>query len=386
MRKRRKFARQVVMTPTPASRRPIFLRHFLKRKGFTLTEVMVASVLLSIVIFVAWTGLISVMNISQAAQAKTARQIELNTALDVMTAEVRRAQNINRSGAIAADGSTISVKDVVSNSGLDLDDLGPYGEIALYLELPTNLEHPMCSTANGPVMADTVDRIIYDVRPSPSGWLSPSAVVRYGRLPNPDGTIDPCTQPVANDIMADALTDVDDAPTCDGVLTGSAGFHTCTQGENVQLLFKSEIEGLDVELVSRSVTTRSASFTPVMEPQETPSLTLMISRDDEAKAKDYVDLAWVWSGPNVDERYTRLQDFLVGDDIWPYDVYIQHGEKNLKTPLGDLKSTTGINMRYHLTGDSKNACFEVEGTTPDQETVRSNRVCVLEDKLHDSQS
>ncbi len=387
MKKLNRIIRKVIVTcSTRHGRSRTYQRRILKRQGFTLTELMVASLLLSIVISVAWTGLISMMNMSQAAQAKSARQIELNTALDVMTTEVRQAKAINRSGAIAANGSTISVQDVAESAGVNLNDLGPYGDIALYLELPTTLRDATCPTANGPVVADTVDKVVYDVRPSPTGWMSPNAVVRYGRIPNLDGSINPCSAPVANDIMADSLSDVAEDPSCKGILTGSPGFHTCTQGDNVELLFKSTIQDLDTKQASRHVTLRQASFSPPPDPtEEMPTLNLSLSfkkPDEKPKEREEVYLTWNWSGTEVDGRYQELGTYkLKSSEPWPYKVNIQDGDKTLKAPVGDPKSPGGINMTYELRKTPGNACFMVEGVTPEQETIESNQVCIVNGEI-----
>ncbi|ABW30794.1 hypothetical protein AM1_5853 [Acaryochloris marina MBIC11017] len=48
---------------------------------------------------------------------------------------------------------------------------------------------------------------MYDVRPSTRDWLAPNSVYRFGRVPRSDGSIDPCSNPVASDTLVDAIAE-----------------------------------------------------------------------------------------------------------------------------------------------------------------------------------
>lgn len=221
--------------------RPLFSAGLRQRQsagaGFTLVELLVAGVISTIVILVAWSGLVSAMSISQTAQARSARQAELNRALDFMTNEIRMARSINQSATLTANGTTVSLNDVVTSAGVNLASLGSYGTLGLYLERPIAEAPTICPVggpnagAAPPAPAD-FDPIVYDIRPSPSGWLQPRMVARYGRVPLADGTINPCSSPVSSDPMVDALsTTMKTTPTCSGVLSGDGGFYSCVEGK-----------------------------------------------------------------------------------------------------------------------------------------------------------
>ena len=218
---------------------------------------------------VAWTGVISALNLGNKAQAITARRLEMTRAIDLMANEIRQAQAINRSGTTVANGSTVSLADVVQQGGVTLNQLGPYGEISLYLEIPFTQNAPeICPSGtdygnSSPAGPSGYDPVVYDVRDSPMGWLPPKVVTRYGRIPQSNGTLDPCSRPVANDIVADSLAATNSNATCpNGVLAGQGGFQTCTQGETVELLFKSSIDGVKTVDSDTTITQRSQNFSP----------------------------------------------------------------------------------------------------------------------------
>jgi prepilin-type N-terminal cleavage/methylation domain-containing protein len=246
---------------------------FRRNQGFTLIELLVASLLTSVVILIAWNGVISAMTMSQVAEARTVRQSELNKALDFMTNEIRMARSINESETLTANGTTVTLENVATSGGVNLSALGNYGTIGLYLERPTSINIPaVCPTggpnagAPPPSPAD-FDPIVYDIRTSPSGWLQPRMVARYGRVPSSDGTINPCNNPISSDPMIDALsTTMKTTPACSGVLSGNGGFYSCVDGKEVNLFFQSDISNTEVRQVSSSVVSRVQDIQPQTAP------------------------------------------------------------------------------------------------------------------------
>ncbi len=246
---------------------------FGKNRGFTLIELLVASLLTSVVILISWNGVISAMTMSQVAEVRSARQSELNKALDFMTNEIRMARSINQSETLTANGATVSLEDVATSVGVNLSALGNYGTIGLYLERPTRNDIPATCPAGGPNAgapppspAD-FDPIVYDIRPSPSGWLQPRMVARYGRVPSSDGTINPCNNPISSDPMIDALSiTMKTTPACSGVLSGAGGFYSCVDGKEVNLFFQSDISNAEVRQVNSSVVSRVQDIQPQTAP------------------------------------------------------------------------------------------------------------------------
>ena len=255
--------------------RPFRREKFAKssNQGFTLIELLVAGILGAVVILVAWSGLISAMSMSQEAQSRSARQAELYKALDFMTNEIRMARSINASSTLTANGTTVSLPDVVTSAGVDLANLGSYGTFGLYLERPTGTNIPTICPVGGPnagvappTPAD-FDPIVYDIRPSPSGWLQPRMLARYGRVPAADGMINPCSSPVSSDPMIDALSTTRQSnPTCSGVLSGAGGFYSCVEGKQVNLFFQSDISKVEARQVSSTVASRVLDIQPQTAP------------------------------------------------------------------------------------------------------------------------
>jgi type II secretory pathway pseudopilin PulG len=326
--------------------------------GFTLIELLVACLLVSVVILVAWTGLLSIMNMTQAAEARTARQTELNQALDFMTNEIRMARTINQSAAAKANGSTVTLEDVVTSSGLPLSNLGSYGDIGLYLERQTSSTIPAICPAGGPnagspppAPAD-YDQVVYDIRPSPNGWLTPKILMRYGRVPNSSGIINPCSNPISGDPMADALAATRTPPACSGVLSGNGGFYSCVTDNQADLLFQSAINNVETKQVSSSVSSRLQSLNP--SPPST--LTLNVNR---IKA-DKVSLDWTWFGSGNVSYYEVNSRFNSNDTT----IYTGTG-------------TTIPKFKISSVGAGNSICFVVTAHTASSKTVDSNRPCVI---------
>lgn len=326
--------------------------------GFTLIELLIASLLVSVVILIAWTGLLSIMNMTQAAEARTARQAELTQALDFMTNEIRMARSINQSSTVKANGSTVPLADVVTSTGLNLADLGSYGDIGLYIERDTSPNIPATCPANGPnaglpppAPAD-YDRIVYDIRPSPNGWLTPKILMRYGRVPSADGAINPCSTPISGDPMADALAATRTPPSCAGVLSGNGGFYSCITNNQADLLFQSAISNVGTRQVTSSVVSRLQSITP--SPPSTLTLTAFL------KKKDQVNLDWTWFGSG---------------NVSNYDVLVEWNGTTNTINAGTYTSMYKYKLKFAKKGDQ--VCFVVKAQTSSPTKIDSNRECVI---------
>jgi prepilin-type N-terminal cleavage/methylation domain-containing protein len=331
--------------------------------GFTLIELLVASLLVSVVILVSWTGLVSVMNMTQAAEARTARQAELTQALDFMTNEIRMARSINQSATAKANGSTVTLADVVTSTGLNLTSLGSYGDIGLYLERDTSSNIPTVCPVGGPnaglpppAPAD-YDRIVYDIRPSPNGWLTPKILMRYGRVPSADGEINPCSSPISGDPMADALAATRTPPSCSGVLSGNGGFYSCINNNQADLLFQSAISNVGTRQVSSSVSSRLQSITPL--PPSTVTLTATL------KKKDQVNLDWTWFGSGNVSSYEVQREWDDDDDDNNTNIIY----------TGTDTSLYKHKIKFAEKGDQ--VCFLVKATTSSPTKIESNRACVI---------
>ena len=207
------------------------------------------------------------MNMSAIAEAKSARQLEINRATDFVTEEIRKAKYINTDGTTVVDGTTTDIVDLLNNQGFDLTKLGNYGDLTLYLEVPAVNSPPLTCPQGGPNAGSPppspsdFDQVIYDIRASSSEWLAPRTVMRYGRIHDFNSSFNPCDSPVASDPIADALSDDGTiTPNCSGTLTGGAGFYTCGEDSQTRLIFQSTLVDSTIEEVSSNVTSRVQSF------------------------------------------------------------------------------------------------------------------------------
>jgi Prokaryotic N-terminal methylation motif len=336
-------------------------RQYSSSAGLSLIELLVATVITAVVILIVGDGLVSALNASKVAEARTARRTELNRAFDFMTNEIRMAQSINRTNTLSATG-TDNIEAVVNNAGLTRSQLGDYGTIGLYLEIPIDVKAPAICPVGGPNAGQAPptpvdrDQVVYDIRPSSQGWLSPRSITRYGRVPQSSGVINPCSSPVGSDTLIDAISiDMKTAPNCPApsILTGAEGFMACVTGAQVDLLLQSNVVGTQVRRLSSSALSRPMTARPALQLLTArPSAT---STDPNA-----VDLSWKWTGYGTGATFKVYQAM----------------EDNV-----DSKATiydgTSLSTIATLTGSSRtNNCFIVEASNGGA-TAKSDIECVM---------
>lgn len=233
--------------------------------GFTLVELLVAVAITGIVITVAGFGLVAILQADNKAEAQTERRGELNRALGFIADEIRMARRVNTTGDTT---TTASAAVSASNPALSL---GNADTLVLYLEIPITGNIPTTCPSGGPnagsppPQPSTYDRVIYDIRSSrQTSWLGPRVIDRYGRIPTSDGTIDPCSTPVASKALVDSISDTGTAPTCDSpaVLSGTEGFYVCVNGRKADLYINGKLTSdsgnTDTYSVNSSVFARSS--------------------------------------------------------------------------------------------------------------------------------
>jgi type II secretory pathway pseudopilin PulG len=330
--------------------------------GLTLIELLVATAITTVVILIVGNGLLSALNATKVAEARTARRTELNRAFDFMTNEIRMAQSINRTNSLSVNDTT-TLESVVNDAGLNRSQLGDYGTIALYLEIPIDTEAPAKCPANGP-NADQPpptptdrDLVVYDIRPSSQGWLSPRSINRYGRIPQSSGVINPCSSPIGSDTLVDAIsTAMRTTPNCPSpsILTGAEGFMACVNGAQVDLLFQSNVVGAQVRRLSSSALSRPMTARPALQLSSVrPSST---APDDSNK----VDLSWSWTGYGSGATFKVYQ--------------AMEGDESSETEIYNGAATTVVAT---LSGGSRaNNCFVVEATNGGA-TAKSDIECLL---------
>lgn len=306
-------------------------------RGFTLIELLVAVVISTIVISVAGFGIVTILTMNDRAEASIERQVDLNRAFDFLTNEIRMAQKINFTTTTAANGTTVTVDDVVASSGLDLAELGNYGTAILYLEIPID-NPPVVCPANSPNAGfappepSNYDRVIYDLRPNTGVWLNPRVINRYGRIPSLNGTIDPCSNPVSEDVFVDAISDVDINPTnCDppAVLSGSGGFYACTRDLQVDLYLRSRGNNTTAyNLASKAVSRLGNSMAE--------ALTLSGTR---LFGTNTMNLTWTWAGASSGVTF-RLIRSVNKNETEEYSGSNLNASSTLSGNLNDLNCYT----------------------------------------------
>ncbi len=329
--------------------------------GLTLIELLVATLITTVVILIVGDGLISALNASKVAEAKTARRTELNRAFDFMTNEIRMAQSINRTDNLSVNG-TVTVEDVVNDAGLTRSQLGDYGAIALYLEIPIEVKAPAICPADGPnanqppPTPSDRDRVVYDIRPSSQGWLSPRSVTRYGRIPQSSGAVNPCSSPVGSDTLVDAIsTAMNNIPDCPApsILTGAEGFMACVNGAQVDLLFQSNVVGSQVRRLNSSALSRPMTARPALQLSS-------VRPSSGSTDPNAIDLSWFWAGYGSGANF-KVYQAIEGDAASKTKIY---EGSNLSIPAT-------------LNGSSRtNNCFIVEATDG-AATAKSDTECVI---------
>lgn len=322
-------------------------------RGFTLVELLVALVISTIVIGIAGFGITTILTMDNKAEASIERQVDLNRAFDFLTNEIRMAKRINFTATTAANGTTVSVDDVVNSSGINLSELGDYGTIVLYLEIPINDPPGVCPADSpnaglAPPEPSDRDRVVYDIRATTGLWLDPQVINRYGRIPNLDGIIDPCSNPVQSDIFVDAISDIDINPTnCTppAVLSGSGGFYACTEGLKVDLYLRGRGTNKTAYNIASKAVSRLSSG-------NTTPLTLSGTR----LSTNTMNLSWTWTGAPSGVTFKLVQR-VNGVDT-------------------EIYSGSALNASSTLSGNPNDVnCYTVIAIVGSNTPINSNQVC-----------
>lgn len=322
--------------------------------GFTLVELLVAALISIIVISMAGFGIVTILAINKKAEAMTERRIDLSRAFDFITNEIRMSRRINRTATTVANGTTITVDDVVT-SGLSLSALGSHGTIVLYLEIPITSAIPATCPAGGPNAGSVpptpadYDRVVYDIRSNTTTWLGPRVINRYGRIPKSDGTIDPCSDPISSDILVDSISDtnISPTPTCNfpAVLSGTKGFYACVNGRQVDVYLQSRVTDTEAHnLTSRAVSRlRSSTTEPVP-----------ILAGTRTSGTNTMNLSWTWTGGSV-----------------TFKLYQRAGGVTT-----EIYSGSDLSASSTLTGMAGEPnCYTVTATVGSNTSPYSNQVC-----------
>lgn len=153
-------------------------KSFSSSAGFTLIELLVAASITTIVVALAGSGVVAMLQSSNKAQSENLRRVELNRALDFINEEVRMAKSITTD---ASANLTTVAKDFKSS-----------GTPVLTLEIP-----------------GVSQRVIYYLKDASSPWAGPKVIYRWGPTFDGDGKYtDPTTPNTWKDsLLVDFIAD-----------------------------------------------------------------------------------------------------------------------------------------------------------------------------------
>ncbi|NJM65424.1 MAG: prepilin-type N-terminal cleavage/methylation domain-containing protein [Acaryochloris sp. RU_4_1] len=322
-----------------------------KTQGFTLIELLIAAAIIGLVISLAGFGVVTATQSNKRTEAIAARRYDLSRAFDFISNEIRMATRINQTTALTATDSA-SMANLLTSVGLSVP-----GIPVLYLEVPITSNIPTICPADGPnagappPQPTTYDLVVYDIRPSSQDWLGPNSIYRYGRIPKTDGTIDPCSDPVASDTLVDAISDqIDNSSNCPtpGILMGAEGFQVCVRGSQVDLFMRSKISSVEIHRLSSTATSRTGNS------QVAPFLNAT-----RQPGTNTVNLSWQWNTPGTDTTFAVTKE--VTDAKQTTEIY---NGSNLNT-VTQMTGSTGDQHCYTVTASvgtitsptSNKACF-----------------------------
>lgn len=218
-------------------------------KGFTLPELLVAATISLGVVSLGGFGLVSILTSSQVTNAQNERRMELNRALEFISAEVRQSEKIEKDVAAAA-----KLSDFTKNL--------PTGA------QPTLMVYP--ESGGTP--------IVYYVAPSLNNtWRGPKVVYRWGpRIDNNGSYLDANTpSDWTHEPLIDLIEENGVLPTCSSGWSGNgtAGFFACVndtgniaelyqQGRVVKNLGSSETYQVNTTTVTRPMKVTVPTFVP----------------------------------------------------------------------------------------------------------------------------
>lgn len=323
--------------------------------GFTLVELMVASVITSLVVSLAGFGVVTATQANKRTESIAARRYDLSRAFDFISNEIRMANRINQSQTMRVTNAT-SMSNMLASVDLDSSNGNTSSTPVLYLEIPITSPVPDVCPAGGPNAGSpppqpaTYDQVVYDIRPSSQDWLGPNSIYRYGRVPRSDGRIDPCSDPVASDTLVDAIADqIHELPSCPapGVLMGEGGFQVCVNGTQVDLFMRSKISNVEIHRLSSTATSRTGS-----------SQTIPVLTGSQRPGTNTIDLSWQWSGPVTGVT------FAVNQEVTTTAVKAQ------------IYSGASVSHSTEMTGTvGDQYCYTVTAKVGSSVSPESNQVC-----------
>ncbi|WP_413175654.1 type II secretion system protein J [Anabaena azotica] len=184
-------------------------------QGFTLIEVIVAAAIMSVVVALAGTAFVGILQQNRKAEFESQRRTNLNRALDYIANEVRMARTIHVATP-SPTPTTIPSTTIPSGTGV------------LRLTIPYTIGN-----------ITRTYTVVYYTSTSSNGWKNPSSINRYSNVPIPvpvtptptPATVTSVPSPSPNDsyFLVDGIKAPSTLPTCSsgGTRSGGNGFYAC---------------------------------------------------------------------------------------------------------------------------------------------------------------
>ncbi len=189
--------------------------------GFTLIEMLATISIMGIVSALVGTGITFMVSSNQKLAAAQSRRVEVSQALDVISYDIRRSDNVNGT----------------NTTPTALSDFTP----VLFLNISI-----VCS---GTTIIP--EQVIYSTKANApgDGRVGSNSLYRYGRIADANDSIpcsgnDPVNVPIADNITI-ATTTPTCSPTATATSAGANGFYTCVSDKRVSVaLFAKLIDSL----------------------------------------------------------------------------------------------------------------------------------------------
>jgi hypothetical protein len=229
------------------SRLSQLIRNRRSDSGFTMTDMLVASVITSVVVASGGVGVASMMDASTTSNAKSERRVEINHSLDFISSEIKVASQIDENGHSKTDAE-ISSNFTPSSEQVDTTTVSK----ALVLTLP-GLDTPV---------------VYYSAQPVSGKWSGPRVVYRWGPALNSDGTYEASDSSTwKHEALIDKIDNSGATPACGSGWTanGSSGFYACVDpngkvaqinqiGQIKKLMGQTEAYGMSLQAGTKGTT------------------------------------------------------------------------------------------------------------------------------------
>ena len=222
--------------------------------GFTLIELLVSISIMGVVFALVGTGITFMVSADQKLAAAQSLRTEISHALDVISYDIRKAENVNGLRNSPTPAATVTAA-IGASPPLNLSVYTP----VLFLNISI-----ICS--DNTIVSEPV---IYSTKANAEdGRVGSHVLYRYGRIADKDDKI-PCSSVAENAPIADNITPATTPPTCvapaattpAATREGANGFYTCVSDNQVSIALFAKLTDTLIYGDNRTITSGSISST-----------------------------------------------------------------------------------------------------------------------------